>query len=276
MRYIFLLLLSNYSFAGNVKAEEYCPALRECLNLTSPACQLKQYPKLEDIEYDTDFCEPIKELQRRGASHTERQGKEMYTLMSKEYRILYPVKGKLPISANTMKFLLGNLPFTTHIINAYQKTKYWAAYTNSSKTTFNGNNGGSLKGKFAWADRSTDQQTNLVYGTGYAKVLMWNLKGDAIVTLDYQPLGKDSITYDIVCYAFPSGSILNGIMEMSMFRNVVLDKINEIIQDIQSSAHRFAAGEREPIKNYAKLKTSQYRFYLKEFEETLKGIPPSE
>ena len=111
----------------------------------------------------------------------------------------------------------------------------------------------------------------MAYGDGYAKVLMWNLKGTAIVYINFTPLSPNKVEFTVKCIAFPSGAMLNGIMSMGMFKSMVQKKINQIIDDVVKAAQEYASGNTKPITKIKYLKTLEGERWLREWNQILQS-----
>lgn len=224
-----------------------CSGVKHCLNSEIPGCTDQQKKKNPAIKYNKDFCAPFKELVGRGVPIVSPIPLQMWSYLGREYRVTYNIEGTLPINADMMGFLLDNKPFTAQLINAYQKSTYTIAYTNENRRAFIGNNGRNLAGRFNWVRWDQRNQRNIFFGYGTAKVLMWRLHGVAVVFLDYSPIDSSSIKYTLRSIVFPGNAMLNSIMQMDTFRNVVHSKMLEIVEHVESSANQFAKGDRTPI-----------------------------
>lgn len=269
MKFLFLLAFISQAFAVSFDPQAYCSGIKHCLGKTNSICQEKHYQKNEDIDYNLEFCSEFEEAHNLLGEYTSSKAQKVYSLLGKEYRMIYPVEGELPVSENQMQYLLDNLPFAAHLINAYNDSEYKAEYLTRSKSIFKGTNGRSLRGRFRWAFKEPSNNNMMAYGDGYAKVLMWNLKGTAIVYIDFQPRGPSKVSYQVKCIAFPGGAMLNGIMSMGIFKSMVQKKINQIINDVVKAANEYAKGNTQPVQNIQALKTAQGQKWLKEWNAIL-------
>ncbi len=257
---VYCLLLVGVWAHAEARAEAHanlCPAVKICLNETLSGCPAT-IQQNKRINYDSVFCAPFKELKARGLSAENPVGREIYTKLSGEYRVLYESQGTVAATASMMSFLFDHMPFTAELINAYQDAKYELNYTNKSHTSFSGTNGRSLSGDFIWAlqDSAGVQKgfRNVFLGYGRAKVLKWSLRGTAIAFLDMNPMPGGLVQYRLRAVVFPANSILNSIMQMRLFKAVVSDKIDHIVQDVVQSAQSFAKGNKKPIEKLLKEK----------------------
>ena len=275
MKPLFFLFFIFSTFAFSYEKAKLCPALQACFQETLEECSKEDLKPYKKITYDEEFCAPFQEIKKRGLSVKSDIGKEVYSKLSGEYRVFYKAEGTLPATKSMMSFLFDYMPFTAELINAYQDANYELHYTNRNHTAFSGSNGRSLSGDFIWALQDSLGQKkclrNVFLGYGRAKVLKWSLKGIAIAFLDMDVKDKNTIYYKLTAIVFPANSILNSIMQMNLFKAVVSDKIDNIVQDVVNSAKSFAEGEKDPILKSEVFKTGKYKQELKLFEEVVGG-----
>lgn len=271
LRFLFMTAVLTPLWAVNYNPYDFCSVIKHCLVLESRGCEDKHYKKNEDIDYDLEFCGEVNEAYKLLGTHLTTSSRKTLTLLGKQYRMVYNVKGELLVSENQMQYLLGNIPFAAHLINAYNESEYSAEYLTPSKKVFKGTNGRSLKGRFRWAHKRPKENLMMAYGDGYAKVLMWNLKGTAIVYINFTPLSPNKVEFTVKCIAFPSGAMLNGIMSMGMFKSMVQKKINQIIDDVVKAAQEYASGNTKPITKIKYLKTLEGERWLREWNQILQA-----
>ena len=280
LRYI-PLLVGLATAQGILDTTAYCSVTWNCLQHHIPHCTEKQKQPQKGIKYNDEFCALIRNNTERGVHPNSIAALQINSYLGKKQRVNYDISGRLPINKAMMDYLMDNMPFTAHLINAYQETNYTLNYTFGNKWYFHGDNGGNLKGQFNWilADSSGVDGLNLFWGKGTAKVLMWKLWGMAMMTLDYRQVEQNHLDYDLCATVFPANGILNTIMEMNMFRNVVLSKIREIVNHIEKSARLYGQGEREQIANYEPFKSNSILIrQLAEFNQVVENSqykPPS-
>ncbi len=277
--YLFLIIFVVNSWAVSFEPHSYCSGIKHCLGLEATECKDFHYAKNEDIEYNVGFCSEFEKAKKVLPDHQSHKAMKVYSLLGREYRMVYPIKGHLPISSGMMEYLMNNIPFAAQLINAYHDESYSASYLTRNKSVFKGTNGRSLRGRFVWAFQSAKRTSNLAYGDGYAKVLMWNLKGEALIYIRYFPVGNNEIDFEVDCVAFPGGSMLNGIMSMGVFKNMVIKKINHILDDVKFAASEYANGNEAPVLKLKSLQNPTGKKRLKEWNQILinegyrKGAP---
>lgn len=278
MQKIFAATIFAFAFNtawAKLDEQALCSSAKICLGLELPICSAEEYKPTPSINYNADFCQPYLELRNRGIPVKSATALQMYSYLGKEFRVIYAVKGELPVNTNMMAYLMDHMPFTAHLINAYQGTRYTLGYTTSDRKNFHGDNGGNLKGKFSWVHADSagkySGQRNVFFGYGTAKVLMWKLHGVAVVFLDYKPKSTKSIEYELRSIVFPANGFLNSIMQMDMFGDVVRDRMREIISHIEKSAGHYAKGDRSPIAKSKSFKEIWLKMQLEEFEKVVKG-----
>lgn len=267
----FIFGISSSAWAQiSLDSRAFCSGVKHCLTIDLAGCSTEEKAPYEDVEYTPEFCEPFLNFASRGLSPISITSLQISSYLGQNYRVEYPVQGRLPINQAMMDYLMNHMPFTAYLINAYQQTEYTLKYTYGRKEDFHGDNGGSLQGFFKWVqqDSAGVSGKNLFWGAGRAKVLMWKLWGVAVMTLDYQFVDDSHIDYRLRPIVFPSNGFLNSIMHLKLFRNVVHDKIEKIVLDIENSARQFATGNRKPIEESPHFKKKVWlSLQLREFEK---------
>jgi hypothetical protein len=232
--------------------EELCSGVKQCLHEVLPGCTQEHLKPNQNIKYDKEFCSHYKTLDSLGISPMG-VNRPVYKNLGREYRVVYEMKGSIPINAQMMQYLLNNKTFTTKLVNAYKGTTYHIEYISKDRKNFTGTNGRSLKGKFREVYQDKSQQHTLWWGFGGAKVLMWQMVGLALAYLDFEPISDTEIKYHFRTVVFPANSVINSLMQTSMFRGLVEDKLSEIIGDITGAAKQFADGDIKPLYSHKPL-----------------------
>lgn len=252
-----------------------CSGAKICLKQDLPTCSAKDQKPNPDITYNEEFCRPFLELHKRGLPPRSAKAMEAYNYLGREYRVVYQLKGQLPVNEDMMLYLFEHMPFTAHLVNAYRGTKYTIAYNSSDRRNFSGDNGANLSGKFNWILQDSLGHNkglrNVFWGFGRTKIMMWKMHGVAVVFLDLYPIDKKNTRYDLRAVVFPANGFLNGIMQMDMFRNVVRDKILEIVTNIDKASNAYAKGDHTPINKYKRFQDPGLMAQLKEFDAIVKG-----
>ncbi len=258
---VLLIFCIQLTWAFNVA--EYCSGLVHCTGTKPALCSDSLSQKNEDIEYDSTFCGVYEEVAKRGITATDPKNYELYSNLGIENRVEYVIKGDLPISKKMLDFLISDIPHTALLINAYQETEYEARYTTFDHKTFYGTNGGSLQGTVTELADEYAKRNITYFGFGVADVLFWSLKGTVLLFFEFQSTGPKEISYNLTITVFNHSSIINGIMDLDVFRSVVHSKIETIITHIQESAQEYAKGNLEPIIEYEKLNTELSKEFLR-------------
>ena len=256
-----------------------CSGVKKCLDIQYDFCSqedLKPWPK---TKYDDEFCEPFKEITRRGfpADLKQPMAAEVYARLGRQYRAIYENKGTLPLGANAISYLFDNMPFTAQLINAYLGSGYELGYTSRNRRFFHGSNGRSLSGEFYWVLQDSAGQKlgmrNVFFGYGHAKVLKWSLHGTAVAYLDMDEMAPNKISFKLTAIVFQANSILNSIMQMNVFKSVVNDKIDHIVDDVKKASKEYFGGNKEPMLKSAALKSQENVQYVLDFETVVNGAP---
>jgi len=253
---VFALVLCVQSWAWSASTSEHralCSGLKRCLSIDLPSCSAEDKTPNPDLQYKDDVCPKFQDLENRGIDPLNPGYATMFSYLGGSYRVQYSVGGVLPVNADMMAFLMDNMPFTARLINAYQETNYSLHYVNNNKHNIMADNGRSLKGEILWLRSDSSGHLkghrNTFWCNGSAKVLMWQLHGMVVVFLDYDPIDQNQIRYRLHAIVFPANAFLNSVMNMDMFRDVVMDKMKFIVNHVEGSARAYAQGNRKPIQN---------------------------
>lgn len=257
----------------------FCSGLKSCLNVDFDGCFAEDKKPWPKVKYNDSFCAPFREVSARGFRPDPSQPMvhEVYARLGRQYRAIYVNEGTLPMNEHVISYLFDNMPFTAQLINAYLDENYTLEYTHPNRRFFNGSNGRSLSGEFYWALQDSAGQKlglrNLFFGYGHAKVLKWALHGTAIAYLDMDPLPNNRLKYKLTAIVFPANSVLNSIMQMGVFKKVVNEKIDHIVDDIKKASGKYFGGNKEPMLKSASLKSAENIQYILDFESVVNGAP---
>jgi len=247
-----------------------CSGVKQCLKHDLAQCSEAEKKPNPNIKYNAEFCAPYIELRQRGLKTDDPRMRSLYRYMGRQYRVIYKLNGKLPVSKEIMTYLFENMEFTAQLVNAYRKTKYTITYDSPDKKHFSGDNGDNMFGNFVWLLNDSagvnPGMHHVFFGRGKTKVLAWRLQGTATAILDLRDAGKDSVAYEFRSIVSPSGAILNSIMNLGIFNNMIKNIIKEIVDNIEKSASEFSKGNRKPIENYPPFKDAKWKKNLQEFE----------
>lgn len=264
---------------GHDDLHALCAGVKACLNRDLPGCDELDKKPSSKIKYDAEFCAPYYELENRGlkADMKTPYAPEIFARLGRKYRAIYENVGELSTNGHEISFLFDNMPFTAQLINAYQNSGYVLEYTHPNRRYFNGSNGRSLSGEFYWALQDSAGTKlcfrNVFFGYGHAQVLRWALHGTAIAYLDMDPIPGGRLKYKLTAIVFPGNSVLNSIMQMGVFRDVVNSKIDNIVKDIKQSSGRYFAGDKEPMLTNTDLKSAENVQNILDFEAVVNGAP---
>lgn len=267
------------SAGGEEGFRSLCSGVKKCLNIDYGFCKEEDQKPWPKVKYDEEFCAPFIEITKRGLPADPKilGATEIYSRLGRRYRAIYKNKGTLPLGANVISYLFDNMPFTAQLINAYLDTEYSLEYTRKDRRFFSGSNGRSLSGEFFWALQDSAGKKlgmrNVFFGHGHAKVLKWSLHGTAVAYLDMNPISDNEISYKLTAIVFPGNSVLNSIMQMRVFKSVVNDKIDHIVDDIKKASKRYFGGDKEPMLKAASLKSGDNIQYVLDFETVVNGAP---
>ncbi len=237
---------------------EITPALRDYCKLLY-ACGLKMPPGTcpapRELGAPAPFgptsarCREAQELEARGLRTTHPEyGFRLYRFLGFEYRVDYAISDTLPISRARFEYLLNDIPLAARLVAHYRKTPYEAAYTNPQRTHFKGSKGPRLRGEARLISGSFPEGRLIYLGSGVAEVAFWTLVGPAMMDFRYRELpataGTDErLVYDLKVVVFPGNGVINSIMNMGIFRNVVTGKVQDVLTDITETARLLEADQ---------------------------------
>lgn len=261
-------------------ADDYrslCSGVKKCLNIDFGPCRAEDQKPWPKVKYNDEFCAPYIEITKRGFKADPRvpMSAEIFARLGRQYRVIYENRGTLPLGEDVISYLFDNMPFTAQLINAYLDSKYVLDYTSSNRRFFTGSNGRSLSGDFYWALQDSAGQKlgmrNLFFGYGHAKILKWSLHGTAIAYLDMDEVNRQKLNYKLTAIVFPGNTVLNSIMQMKVFKSVVNEKIDDIVDDIKKASSSYFSGNKEPMLKSAVLKSDANVQYIIDFENVVNG-----
>ena len=256
-----------------------CSGLKKCLDIDFRGCSAGDKHPWPHLKYNDEYCGVYHEVIKRGFEPKPGNPmvEEIFARLGRRYRAIYENKGTLPLGKDVISYLFDNMPFTADLINAYLGTNYELKYTSRNRRYFSGSNGRSLSGEFYWALQDSAGQKlgmrDLFFGYGHAKVLKWSLHGTAIAFLDMDETPNKNINYKLTAIVFPGNSVLNSIMQMRVFKSVVNDKIDHIVNDIKKASGKYFGGDKEPMLRDANLKSFDNVQYVIDFENVVNGAP---
>lgn len=224
---------------------DYCNLVRAC-GLPEPKGYCPAPTELEKpkFSYDSARCLEARLLTSRGVTPVHPLvGYRLYRFLGMEYRVIYNVEADIPISEARLAFLLGDLPLAARLVSHFRKEPYTAEYVDRERKAFKGTKGKRLKGEARLISGNTDEKRLFFFGVGVAEVAMWKLRGPALMDFSYATPGPGKpLKYKMKILVFPGNGVVNSIMNMGLFRKIVLGKIKEVLEDITDSARQLAAG----------------------------------
>jgi hypothetical protein len=264
---------------GKPKALEITPALRDYCKLLY-ACGLKvpagTCPTSRELGVPAPFgptsdrCIEARELEARGLStdHPE-YGFRLYRFLGFEYRVVYAIPDTLPISRARFEYLLGDIPLAAKLISHYMKTPYEAQYTNLQRTHFRGSKGPRLRGEARLISGEYAEGRLIYIGSGVAEVAFWTLVGPAMMDFRYGAVpatdkAAERVVYDLKVVVFPGNGMINSIMNLGIFRNIVTGKVQDVLKDITETAKLLEQDQGKQL-----LKSSQWSAVEKKKIEAL-------
>jgi hypothetical protein len=228
-----------------LKRRTLCNALHTCrIPGEGARCTEAESAPLEGTVLDENYCSWVRTFAKKGILPGTYATNELYRRMGSEYHIMYVMHDTVPVPVKALDFLVGNVPLTCKLINAYQKTSYEAHFASTwDSSYFSGTNGRNLTGnaKQVWA--GSGGMERVYYGDGKVSILTWKMRGDVIVELRYWPRNATSCNYSARFTMFPVNGFINSVMNMGIFKSTAIDKIQEVLSDISQAANAYALGK---------------------------------
>lgn len=225
---------------------DFCHIVRGCGIPEPPGyCPAQSELPKAAFTWDSTRCQEARLLNSRGVTPTHPiVGFKLYRFLGMEYRVLYTVEDNIPISEARLAYLLGDLPLAARLVSHYRKDPYTADYIDADRKAFKGSKGKRLRGEARLVSGDTKEKRLFYFGIGVAEVALWKLRGPALMDFTYgrDPNPAKGVNYKMKLLVFPGNGVINSIMNLGLFRKVVLGKIKEVLVDITESAKLLAAG----------------------------------
>ncbi len=233
--------------------QDYCRFLRSC-GLEEPEnfCPADSLIEKVSFPFDSLRCSEGRTLSARGVTPKHPLvGFRLYRFLGMEHRVIYDVVDSIELSPARLAYLLGDLPLAAKMLSHFREEPYTAEYTNDSKTHFKGTKGKRLSGEARLISGSTEEKRLFYFGSGRVEVGFWKLRGPALMDFSFRPTPSGKKThYRMRILVFPGNGFVNAIMNMGLFRNIVLGKIREVLDDIQESAKVLAKQDGKNLSKY--------------------------
>lgn len=235
---------------------DFCNMVRGCaLPMPQGYCPDPRLVPKPDFVYDSARCAEARLLNGRGVTPGHPlYGYKLYRFLGMEYRTLYTIEDALPISEQRLAYLLADLPLAARLVSRFRNEEYTAEYVDAERRHFKGTKGKRLRGDATLISGSSGEKRLFYFGSGTTTVAWWTLKGPALMDFSYSADAADPklLRYRMKLLVFPGNGVINGIMNLGLFRKVVLSKVKEVLKDITETAKLLAApGAAEKIQSAA-------------------------
>jgi|GEM_PF-810332 len=231
--------------------KDFCNLVWGCGLIVPPGyCPDPVFVEKPRFTFDSTRCQEARTLNARGVGPGHPlYGFNLYRFLGMEYRVLYTVEDELPISQERLAYLLADLPLAAHLVSHFMNEPYTAEYIDGAHTHFKGTKGKRLRGDATLISGSSDEKHLFYFGYGVATVAWWTLKGPALMDFSYYPKPDNGkvLKYRMKLLVFPGNGVINSIMNLGLFKKVVLGKVREVLQDITGTATKLAAGGSKDI-----------------------------
>lgn len=233
---------------------DFCNLVSGCgLPMPQGYCPDPKFIPKPDFKFDSTRCSEARLLNSRGISPGHPlYGYNLYRFLGMEYRTLYVVEDELPISQERLAYLLADLPLSARLVSHFQNEPYTAEYVDAERRHFKGTKGKHLRGDAVLISGSSQEKRLFYFGYGIATVAWWTLKGPSLMDFSYYPDPSRTriLKYRMNLLVFPGNGVINGIMNLGLFRKVVLSKVKDVLNDITDTAKKLAVpGAAEKIQS---------------------------
>jgi hypothetical protein len=221
--------------------QDYCRLLYGCnLKVPQGACPSPEVVGKGSIKYDNERCSEAREFSRRGIGPDHPNwGYRLYRFLGYEYRVEYEINDTLPISRARLEYLISDVPLAAKLISHYQKNPYTAEYIDNARTHFKGTNGKRMRGQAQMISGGYSEMQLFYLGSGTVEWGPWTLYGPAMLDFKYWEIpGGKKVGYKIKVLVFPGNGMVNTIMNLGLFRNLVTGKIEGVLTDISETAQK--------------------------------------
>jgi hypothetical protein len=222
---------------------EYCSILVRCaLPPPEGRCAEPLTRGVHGVEYDDARCAEPRRLFARGVRPEGDLGFRLYRFLGRRYRVVYPIDGRLELSAPRMDLLLGDLPLAARLLSRLQQVDYHAEYLDPDRTRFRGRRGKGLSGEAEIAAGGARERSLVYFGHGRSQVGPWSMRGLGLVLVDYEPSADGrAVVYRMHVVATPTNAFYNFLMNRGVFKAVLVRKAREILTDIAEASKKLDA-----------------------------------
>lgn len=219
---------------------EFCSILARCgLPPAAGACPEPLTRGVAGVEYDDARCAEPRRLFARGVRPQGDIGFRLYRFLGRRYRVVYPIQGRLEMSAARMELLLGDLPLAARLLSHLQEVPYEAEYLDADHLRFRGRRGTGLSGEAEIVAGGARERSLVYFGHGRSQVGPWKMRGLGLVQVDYWPAADGrGLEYRMHVVATPTNSFYNFLMNRGIFKSVLVKKAREILTDIAKASRK--------------------------------------
>lgn len=226
--------------------KDFCNFVRGCgLPVPTGYCPDPSTLEKPKFAYDSARCQEGRTLTARGVAPSHPlYGYNLYRFLGMEYRVLYTIEDELPVSDERFAYLLADLPLAARLVSHFRSEPYTAEYIDPQHTHFKGTKGKRLRGDATLISGSSGEKRLFYFGYGVATVAWWTLRGPVLMDFSYvdAPGKAKVLKYKMKLLVFPGNGIINGIMNLGLFKKVVLSKVKEVLSDITETARKVSSG----------------------------------
>ncbi len=220
--------------------KEYCSALAKCgVAYNKKFCPDSLCGGIKGVSYDSIRCHDVLRLSKVRIPYSRQLRRKVFGFLGYKYRVEYNISDTLPVKIYQFEYLLKNLPLAAKLINVFRETDYHVEYKSKNKRYWKGKKGKNLYGEAILLTGGIPKKSLTYFGFGVVKILKWKITGPGLIEFNYTSSDDNTITYDMRVIAVPGNKLLDFIMNMGLFRKLVISKIVEVFEDITASANSF-------------------------------------
>ncbi len=229
---------------------DYCQFIWHCgLPKQATYCPDSTALGKSNFSYDSTRCAEGRLLNQRGIGpDNPTVGYKLYRFLGMEYRVIYIIEDFVPISEKRLEYLLSDLPFAAKLVSYFQTEQYTAVYVDTTHNFFKGTKGKRLSGEARFISGNFTEKRLFYFGQGVAEIAWWKLKGPALLEFSYYRDPQKGLYYKMKILVFPGNGVINGIMNLGLFKKIVDGKIHDVLLDITSSAQKLANGGADSLR----------------------------
>lgn len=227
----------------------YCALLRQCDLIThSRTCNEERSHPLDNVAYNPNRCALPQRLFRAGVAPDSMAGWQVYGFLGRRYQLRYELQAHLPIRAGQMSAVMRHLPVAARLLNQILGADFSVTTSTRNRTEFvEAVKGERFRGKARKIAGSIRIRRLVYLGYGTSHILWWNFVGQALLDFIWQEAKDGSTLYRVRIYVSPRTALVNTIMKQTLFRNILIDKLQGILAQLAKGIQRLEKNGPEAV-----------------------------